>query len=174
MAPTPGNVAVEMVDALKGQPLALQVLAGVGALLVLKFVFGVVQAFYRFFLRPGKNLKKFGAWAVVTGATDGIGKAYAFELARQGLSLLLISRTESKLKDTAAEISSKYPKVKVQVLSKSQKREKLKEEIKENYDDVMLYHVLFYVSSLIIITCNHTVQPCLRTNHAFPPLYPRT
>lgn len=118
MAPKGGNMAVELVEALKGQPLALQVLAGFGTLLVLKFVLGAVQAFYRFFLRPGKNLKKFGGWAVVTGATDGIGKAYAFELARQGLSLLLVSRTESKLKDTAAEITAKYPKVQVQILSK--------------------------------------------------------
>lgn len=109
MAPKGGNVV-------SPSPV-LQVL---GALLVLKFVLGAVQAFYRFFLRPGKNLKKFGGWGVVTGATDGIGKAYAFELARQGLSLLLISRTESKLKDTAAEITAKYPKVQVQILSKCQ------------------------------------------------------
>lgn len=118
MGPKGGNVAVELVEALKGQPLALQVLAGIGAMLVLNFLLGAVKAFYRFFLRPGKNLKKFGGWAVVTGATDGIGKAYAFELARQGLNLLLISRTETKLKDTAAEITAKFPKVQVQILSK--------------------------------------------------------
>ena len=29
---------------------------------------------------------------MITGATDGIGKAYAFELARQGLNVLLIAR----------------------------------------------------------------------------------
>jgi len=30
--------------------------------------------------------------AVVTGATDGIGKAMAFELARKGVNIVLISR----------------------------------------------------------------------------------
>jgi len=30
--------------------------------------------------------------AVVTGATDGIGKAMAFELARKGINIVLISR----------------------------------------------------------------------------------
>lgn len=91
--------------------------AVVGALLLVKFGLNVLGAIWRFFLRPGKNLKKLGGWAVITGATDGIGKAYAFELARKGLNVLLISRTESKLKDTAAEIKAKYPKTEVQILS---------------------------------------------------------
>ena len=38
-----------------------------------------------------------GDWAVVTGATDGIGKEYALELGRLGLNLVLIGRNESKL-----------------------------------------------------------------------------
>lgn len=42
--------------------------------------------------------------AVVTGATDGIGKAYAFELARKGLHVVLVSRTLSKLQEVAKEI----------------------------------------------------------------------
>jgi 17beta-estradiol 17-dehydrogenase / very-long-chain 3-oxoacyl-CoA reductase len=44
--------------------------------------------------------------AVVTGATDGIGKAYAFELARKGLNIVLVSRTMSKLQDVAKEIGT--------------------------------------------------------------------
>ena len=59
------------------------------------------------FFRPAKDLKKLGAWAVVTGATDGIGKAYAFELAKMGMNLVIISRTESKLQDVKKEIDAK-------------------------------------------------------------------
>lgn len=73
----------------------------------------VLMTFYKFFLRPGKNLKKLGEWAIVTGATDGIGKAYAFELARKGLNIVLISRTEQKLKMVQEEIMAKYPKIEV-------------------------------------------------------------
>eukprot|EP00435_Cladocopium_sp_Y103_P048511 s541_g14.t1 len=64
---------------------------------------------YKFFFRPGKELKQYGQWAVVTGATDGIGKAYAMELARQGLNVLLVARSEERLTETAKELKGKYP-----------------------------------------------------------------
>jgi len=51
-----------------------------------------------------KNLKKQGQWAVITGATDGIGKAYAQELAKMGMDVCLISRNPEKLSDVAKEI----------------------------------------------------------------------
>ena len=41
---------------------------------------------------------------VVTGSTDGIGKAYALELAKRGVNIVLISRTQQKLDEVAAEI----------------------------------------------------------------------
>uniref|UniRef100_A0A8C4I9Q4 Hydroxysteroid (17-beta) dehydrogenase 12b n=1 Tax=Dicentrarchus labrax TaxID=13489 RepID=A0A8C4I9Q4_DICLA len=50
---------------------------------------------------------KLGKWAVVTGATDGIGKAYAEELARRGFAIVLISRSQEKLDDVSKAISSK-------------------------------------------------------------------
>uniref|UniRef100_A0A8C1JFH9 Hydroxysteroid (17-beta) dehydrogenase 12b n=2 Tax=Cyprinus carpio TaxID=7962 RepID=A0A8C1JFH9_CYPCA len=49
-----------------------------------------------------------GKWAVVTGATDGIGKAYAEELARRGFAIVLISRTQEKLDEVSKAIESKY------------------------------------------------------------------
>ncbi|CAM9904324.1 unnamed protein product, partial [Chrysoparadoxa australica] len=88
-----------------------------GLLWVLSVGWRFDVAIYRHFLRPGKNLKRYGEWAVVTGATDGIGRAYAFELARKGLSVLLISRTESKLVEVEKEIKSKYPNVSVSHLA---------------------------------------------------------
>ncbi|TRZ04411.1 hypothetical protein DNTS_013281 [Danionella cerebrum] len=49
-----------------------------------------------------------GKWAVVTGATDGIGKAYAEELAQRGFAIVLISRTQEKLDEVSKAIESKY------------------------------------------------------------------
>uniref|UniRef100_A0A8C2JB96 Hydroxysteroid (20-beta) dehydrogenase 2 n=1 Tax=Cyprinus carpio TaxID=7962 RepID=A0A8C2JB96_CYPCA len=54
------------------------------------------------------NLRTYGQWAVVTGATSGIGRAYAEELARRGLDIVLISRSEDKLCSVAKEIESRY------------------------------------------------------------------
>jgi len=82
------------------------------ALLLLKGL-DCVRLGYNFFLRGGKNLKNYGEWAVVTGATDGIGKAYAFELAKKGLNVFLLSRTEQKLTELQEEIKAKYPKIEV-------------------------------------------------------------
>ncbi|XP_053187086.1 hydroxysteroid (20-beta) dehydrogenase 2 [Scomber japonicus] len=54
------------------------------------------------------NLRTYGQWAVVTGATSGIGKAYAIELARKGLDVVLVSRSYDKLQMVAKEIEDQY------------------------------------------------------------------
>uniref|UniRef100_A0A673UDV3 Very-long-chain 3-oxoacyl-CoA reductase n=1 Tax=Suricata suricatta TaxID=37032 RepID=A0A673UDV3_SURSU len=47
-----------------------------------------------------------GEWAVVTGSTDGIGKSYAEELAKHGMKIVLISRSQDKLNQVSSEITS--------------------------------------------------------------------
>ncbi|UJR13365.1 hypothetical protein I4U23_000382 [Adineta vaga] len=63
------------------------------------------------------DVKTFGEWAVVTGGTDGIGKAYAQELAKRGLNIVLISRTKEKLEQVAKEIQSKYANIQVKTIA---------------------------------------------------------
>ncbi len=41
------------------------------------------------------------SWAIVTGASDGIGKEFALDLARRGFNIVLISRSINKLNDVA-------------------------------------------------------------------------
>lgn len=77
---------------------------GIGCIVLTKFLYDIGYFVYVCFFRPCKDLKKYGEWAVVTGATDGIGKAIAKELLRKGLKVLLISRDEGRLKDTVKEI----------------------------------------------------------------------
>ncbi|EDV99296.1 inactive hydroxysteroid dehydrogenase-like protein 1 [Drosophila grimshawi] len=50
--------------------------------------------------------ERYGSWAAITGSSDGIGKEYAKELARQGINVVLIARNEEKLKAVAEEIAS--------------------------------------------------------------------
>ncbi|XP_012538656.1 inactive hydroxysteroid dehydrogenase-like protein 1 [Monomorium pharaonis] len=59
---------------------------------------------------------KFGEWAVVTGSTDGIGKAYAKELATRNMNLILISRNLEKLERTKDEILLINSKIEVKII----------------------------------------------------------
>ena len=47
-----------------------------------------------------------GRIALVTGASQGIGRACALELARAGATVLLVARNESKLAEAVAEIEA--------------------------------------------------------------------
>jgi len=110
---------------------SLYVAAGLVSYVLLSFV-------YRHFLRPAKRLRRYGTWAVVTGATDGIGRAIAFELAKQKLNVLIISRTDSKLKEVAKEIQQKYGDVKVDTLAVDYAAldDAAKQKIQSKIDDI--------------------------------------
>ena len=49
--------------------------------------------------------------AIISGATKGIGKAVAFELAGMGYSLVLAARSEKDLLQIKNEISQLQPKI---------------------------------------------------------------
>ena len=51
-------------------------------------------------------VERYGKWAVVTGATDGIGQAIAKELARRGMSILLVGRNAEKLARSKALVEA--------------------------------------------------------------------
>lgn len=54
---------------------------------------------------------------MVTGASDGIGKEYALQLAAKGFNIVLVSRTQSKLDTLASDIQSKYTSVQTKTLA---------------------------------------------------------
>jgi len=89
-------------------------LSYLGAAVLAYHALALLNVLYKTLLASGPKLtKQYGEWAVVTGATDGVGKAMSFELARKGCSVMLISRSEAKLKAVQAEIAEQYPSVKV-------------------------------------------------------------
>ncbi len=52
--------------------------------------------------------EKYGNYAIVTGASSGIGKEFAYQLGYKGLNLVLIARREDRLKSIASEIEKNY------------------------------------------------------------------
>ncbi|CAB07363.1 Putative steroid dehydrogenase 2 [Caenorhabditis elegans] len=92
---------------------------GVGAAVVLYIFYHFIRIILNIlvpyaFCQPIDLKKKAGAsWAVVTGATDGIGKSYSFELARRGFNVYIVSRTQSKLEQTKKDILEKQPDIEV-------------------------------------------------------------
>ena len=65
---------------------------------------------------PPISSKWFGKWALVTGASAGIGIALAEELARGGTNLVLTARRKDRLDALAQRLSSAY-KVQTQVFA---------------------------------------------------------
>ncbi|GAB7348202.1 hypothetical protein MBLNU459_g6206t1 [Dothideomycetes sp. NU459] len=96
------------------------IFAFIGLLYVTLKIFSFWRLIASLFILPGASLSKFGkkgSWAVITGASDGIGKEYALQLAAKGYNVALISRTKSKLDALAGEIRSKYTSVQTKTLA---------------------------------------------------------
>ncbi|XP_050078156.1 inactive hydroxysteroid dehydrogenase-like protein 1 [Anopheles maculipalpis] len=70
--------------------------------------------------------EKYGEWAVITGASDGIGKGYADYLAQKRMNIVLIARNEQKLNRVATELTRKYPiRTKIVVADFTERQEAL-------------------------------------------------
>jgi short-subunit dehydrogenase len=52
--------------------------------------------------------EQYGPWAIVTGASAGIGKSIATELASRGLNVVLVARRQSLLDELQVELSEDY------------------------------------------------------------------
>jgi 17beta-estradiol 17-dehydrogenase / very-long-chain 3-oxoacyl-CoA reductase len=93
--------------------------AVLGAFVLLRFAFRVACFAWLHFIKPKSDLSKYGAkrgaWAIVTGATDGIGKGYVQALAKRGFNVVLVSRTADKLRAVAEE-TEKECKVQTRVV----------------------------------------------------------
>lgn len=62
------------------------------------------------------NLKeKYGDWSLVTGASDGIGKAFCKEIARSGMNVCLVARREQVLIQYSQELEKEF-KIKTRVI----------------------------------------------------------
>jgi 17beta-estradiol 17-dehydrogenase / very-long-chain 3-oxoacyl-CoA reductase len=89
---------------------AIQVLAALGIMLSLTYIYRLMNFVWIYCFRPSsvhKYLHGTNPYAIVTGASDGIGKALAIELYDKGFSLILHGRNEEKTKHVVDEIRAR-------------------------------------------------------------------
>ncbi|GLA08589.1 hypothetical protein AnigIFM60653_010383 [Aspergillus niger] len=132
------------------QTVGASALLAAGSLFVVSRALVFVRVLLSLFVLPGKPLRSFGpkgSWAVVTGASDGLGKEFALQLARADFNILLVSRTASKLDTLSSEITTKFPSVQTKTLAMDFARnqdsdyEKLKELVDELDVSVLVNNV---------------------------------
>jgi uncharacterized protein len=51
---------------------------------------------------------RFGPWALITGASSGIGKEFATQIAASGINVVLVARRANLLEEVGTELSKKY------------------------------------------------------------------
>ncbi len=70
------------------------------------------------FVRPSRlhRYNHSSPWALVTGASDGIGLGFIQELLARDFDVLLHGRNETKLRRIQGELSNQYPKRSVDIV----------------------------------------------------------
>jgi uncharacterized protein len=66
------------------------------------------QAERRKKMRAALDKKKFGPWALVTGASSGIGKQFARQIAASGINVALVARRDALLAELGRAISQEF------------------------------------------------------------------
>lgn len=51
---------------------------------------------------------KYGPWAIVTGASDGMGRSFAMELAKLGFNIVIVARSRDKLDELANDLMVQF------------------------------------------------------------------
>ncbi|KAK2062766.1 NAD(P)-binding protein [Colletotrichum caudatum] len=86
----------------------------VGILALVAVTYNLAWPFFPFFRKSGlhrylRAVDGKPAWALVTGASDGIGKGLADELARRGFNVVIHGRNDAKLEDVRRGLALRHP-----------------------------------------------------------------
>ena len=78
---------------------------------------------------------RFGPWALVAGASDGIGECFARQLAERGINLVLLARREALLEELAAELRKAHD-IQTRVIVADLKADDLDHRVARSSDDL--------------------------------------
>ncbi|PXF49729.1 Very-long-chain 3-oxoacyl-CoA reductase [Gracilariopsis chorda] len=91
-----------------GLLLVMTVLSAVGSATVVYAVVALLKTIYHYGVYKFSFRSYGGEWAVVTGASGGIGAEFCRRLAARGVNIILLARSVDKMKQLAQECESKY------------------------------------------------------------------
>ena len=57
-----------------------------------------------------------GSWVVITGGSDGVGKAFCFQFAKRGFNVVIIARNQEKCEGVVREIKELYPNTETRII----------------------------------------------------------
>ena len=61
--------------------------------------------------------EKYGPTALIAGGSEGVGEAYARQLAEKGLDLVLVARTSERLEATRAKLADEFPECSISAIT---------------------------------------------------------
>lgn len=89
-------------------------------------------------------------WAIITGASDGIGKQYAYELAKRNFNIVLHGRNATKLHHVRTELHDEFPHLsfRVVVADASKSGPETTKHIQEIVDSLRDLHVTILINNV--------------------------
>ena len=87
-------------------------------------------------------VNNFGPWALIAGASEGIGEAFAREIASKGLNVIIISRRKNVLEKLAKDIKKDF-NVQVKVVEQDLTSPKLETEIEKKIGNLEIGLLVF-------------------------------
>ena len=80
----------------------------------------------------------YGEWALVTGASSGIGKEFCYQLANRGMNIILVARRKEIIEKIALDIEHKNG-VKTRIINIDITQDSATEIIFQNVQDLKFY-----------------------------------
>lgn len=120
-----------------------------------------------------RNSKKYGSWALIVGAAEGIGAAFIEELAKLGLNLILLDKNEDALQKTIQKTQERYSiQIESLVLDLTEENSisKIIASIQNKEMGLLVYNVAFAPIGKFHLQNKQVIQDMIQVNATTPTL----